>query len=305
MGLNFWCLLLVLLYFFWSSECDQETRNNDVKSNDNIISLPSENHQDPHHHHHHHGSHDDHDLDRSTIQAQSLFINLNDIKKGFTKPIYFPKMKKPHKSPPFQHEQQLLGAPNSVPFSLKQLPNLLRLFSVPQGSPQAKSMESTLQMCDDFNPIKGEIRKCVTSFDSMLDFVRGIFGLDGFGHGFTFLTTTFYNDSNTAIFQNYTVLDDLREIPIPKMVACHLMEFPYAVYGCHSMVGDRRLFKMSLRGERGDIVETIVVCHLDTSEWEPEHISFKALGFGPGMGPVCHFFPDQTNFVWIPSSISV
>ncbi|KAF4361356.1 hypothetical protein G4B88_005146 [Cannabis sativa] len=208
--------------------------------------------------------------------------------------------KKPHKSPPFQHEQQLLGAPNSVPFSLKQLPNLLRLFSVPQGSPQAKSMESTLQMCDDFNPIKGEIRKCVTSFDSMLDFVRGIFGLDGFGHGFTFLTTTFYNDSNTAIFQNYTVLDDLREIPIPKMVACHLMEFPYAVYGCHSMVGDRRLFKMSLRGERGDIVETIVVCHLDTSEWEPEHISFKALGFGPGMGPVCHFFPDQTNFMKKP-----
>ncbi|XP_062079936.1 BURP domain protein USPL1-like [Humulus lupulus] len=164
-------------------------------------------------------------------------------------------------------------------------------------------MEFTLQMCES-NPIKGETKMCATSFDSMLEFVRGMFGLDGLGHGFTHLTTTFYNDSNT-MYQNYTVLEDLREIPTPKMVACHLMEFPYAVYGCHSMAKDRKLFKVSLSGHMGDRVETIVVCHMDTSLWDSDHPSFKALGFGPGMGPVCHFFPDHTNFVWLPSSVQV
>ncbi|XP_062079949.1 BURP domain-containing protein BNM2A-like [Humulus lupulus] len=238
-------------------------------------------------------------LDRSTLQ-QSVFLNINDIKVGLTKPIYFPKKKKA--SPPFLG-RQILGDPNSILFSSEQLPNFLRLFSVPQGSPQAKAMEFTLQMCES-NPIKGETKMCATSFDSMLEFVRGMFGLDGLGHGFTHLTTTFYNDSNT-MYQNYTVLEDLREIPTPKMVACHLMEFPYAVYGCHSMAKDRKLFKVSLSGHMGDRVETIVVCHMDTSLWDSDHPSFKALGFGPGMGPVCHFFPDHTNFVWLPSSVQV
>ncbi|XP_062076727.1 BURP domain-containing protein 6-like [Humulus lupulus] len=292
MGWSSWCLFLVLLYlsWSWSSEC-QETNN---------IRLPSSK-EDHHHGHihvddHHHGpssphAHPDHSI-------PTIFININDLKVGLTKPIYFPKNKKP--SPPFLQRQ--LGPPNSDPLSIENLPNLLRLFSVPQGSPQAKTMESTLLMCVP-SPIEDEIRLCVTSFDSMAEFVRGVFGLAGLGHGFTFLTTLFDNGSNTR-YQNYTILEDLREIPIPKMVACHLMEFPYAVYGCHIMAKDRKLYKMSLSGQNGDRVETIVVCHLDTSEWEPEHPSFKVLGFGPGMGPVCHFFSEH-DFVWIPSSISV
>ncbi|XP_062079944.1 BURP domain-containing protein BNM2A-like [Humulus lupulus] len=304
MGLGSWCVFLVLLYFSWSSECHQETNGDQYSSDIRLPSASKEDHDDGHMHMH---NVDDHGpsssshthLDRSTLQ-QSVFLNINDIKVGLTKPIYFPKKKKA--SPPFLG-RQILGDPNSIPFSSEQLPNFLSLFSVPQGSPQAKAMESTLHICES-NPIKGETKMCATSFDSMLEFVRGMFGLDGLGHGFTHLTTTFYNDSNT-MYQNYTVLEDLREIPTPKMVACHLMEFPYAVYTCHSMAKDRKLFKMSLSGQMGDTVETIVVCHMDTSEWNSDHISFKALGFGPGMGPVCHFFPDQNNFVWLPSSIPI
>ena len=199
-----------------------------------------------------------HDLDRSTLQ-QSIFLNLNDLKVGLTKPIYFPKKTK--SSPPFLGTQ-ILGDPNSIPFSSDQLPNFLKLFSVPQGSPQAKSIELTLKFCES-NPIKGETRTCATSLDSMLEFVRGVLGLDESRHGFKFLTTTFCNESMT-MFQNYTVLDDLREVLTPKMVACHLMEFPYGVYVCHSME-NRKLFTISLRGQMGERVETIAVCHMDTS----------------------------------------
>ncbi|XP_062079928.1 BURP domain protein USPL1-like [Humulus lupulus] len=315
MGLASWCLLfLVFLYLFsWSSECDQETNGDRYSSNNIKRLIPSASKENHHHHHGHMHMHNVHDvddhgpswsshthLDRSIMQ-QSVFLNLNDLKVGLTKPIYFPKNRKP--SPPFLGIRQvLLGDPNSIPFSSEQLPNFLSLFSVPQGSPQAKAMEFTLKFCES-NPIEGETRMCATSFDSMLEFVRGILGLDGLGHGFKFLTTTIYNDSNT-MFQNYTVLDDLREIVTPKMVACHLMEFPYAVYVCHNMAMEyRKLFKVSLSVQMGDRVETIVVCHMDTSNWESDHPSFKALGFGPGMGPICHFFGDHTNFVWLPSYI--
>ncbi|PON33042.1 BURP domain containing protein, partial [Trema orientale] len=255
---------------------------------------------DDHHGHMHHVDHDDdaslHTHHDPTELRYSVFFNLEDLKVGLTKPIYFPKKK--HSSPLLPRQSAA-----SVPFSLKQLPNILKLFSLPQGSPEAKAAEFTLRMCES-KTVMGEIRICATSFESMLDFIRSIFGMENIGHGLTLLTTTFYNDSKT-FFQNYTVLEVPKEIPTPKMVACHLMEFPYAVYGCHTQMSDRKVYKISLRGEKGDKVVAIAVCHMDTSEWEPNHPSFKALGFGPGMAPVCHFFPDETNLLWLPSTVPV
>lgn len=159
-------------------------------------------------------------------------------------------------------------------------------------------------MCEG-NPIKGETKFCATSFESMLGLVRRVFGLESNGYALTLLTTTFYNDSETD-FQNYTILEEPREIPAPKMVACHLVEFPYAVYACHSQQShDRKVYKILLRGNEGDKVEAVAVCHLDTSEWNPNHLSFRALGFGPGDAPVCHFLPDDTNFIWLSSTTSI
>ncbi|XP_062077311.1 BURP domain protein USPL1-like isoform X2 [Humulus lupulus] len=327
MGLASWCLFLVLLYFSsWGGEC-RETKleeqwkwnnedYNDVKrSNYMYLRLPRElgregndddrrghghghGHMHMHMHVHGDGSSSSSDLELTELeQQQSIVFNLKDLKVGLTKAIYFPKKK--HTAPILPRH---LGD-YSVPFSSKELPNILRLFSIPQGSQTAKAMEATLQTCES-GGVDGETRICATSFESMLEFVRGIFGLDNFGHGLTHLTTTSYNDFSHAIFQNYTVLEDLEEITSPKMVACHVMEFPYAVYLCHSM-RDWKFFKMSLRGQKGDIVNAISICHMDTSQWDPHHVSFTVLGYGPGMGPVCHFFPDQTNFLWFPSTISI
>ncbi|MCI83693.1 BURP domain-containing protein, partial [Trifolium medium] len=44
-------------------------------------------------------------------------------------------------------------------------------------------------------------------------------------------------------------------------------------------------------GENGDMVEAMAVCHLDTSQWTPSHVSFQVLGVTPGSSSVCHFFP--------------
>ncbi|XP_062076726.1 BURP domain-containing protein BNM2A-like [Humulus lupulus] len=306
-------LVLIILYFSGRSEC-QET-NGEYSSN---IRLPSATKEDHHHHHHGHmhmhNVVDDEDhgspssssshthLDRPAVAQRSVYLNLNDIKVGLTKPVYFLNKKK--LSPAFLGRQTLLGNPESIPFSSEQLPNFLRLFSVPQGSPQAKAMKFTLDVCES-KPIEGETRMCATSFDSMIKFARGIFGSDGLGHGLTHLTTTLYNIDSNTIYQNYTILEDLIEISPPKMVACHLMEFPYSVYSCHSMALDSKLFKMSLRGQKVGRVESIVLCHMDTSQWDSDHPAFEELGFGPGMGPVCHFFPDHTNIVWLPSSIPI
>ncbi|KAM1121383.1 hypothetical protein FF1_003023 [Malus domestica] len=216
-----------------------------------------------------------HHMDHSLM----IFFTLKDLKLGKTMAIYFPKRnlsKSPHLLPRVEADL--------FPFSSKQLHYLLQVFSFSQDSPQAKAMEDTLRHCETA-PIKEEIKSCATSLESMLDFARSIFGLD-----------------NT--FRNYTILEEPKEVLAPKMMACHTMPYPYAVFYCHSQERLNKVYKVSLGGEDGDRVDAVAVCHLDTSQWSPNHASFQVLRIKPGPSPVCHFFPAD-NLVWVPTSTSV
>ena len=221
-------------------------------------------------------------LDPSVI----VFFTIKDLKLGKTLPIYFVRKH----LPPFLPKEKA----DSIPFSYSQLPYLLEFFSFSQGSPQAKAMENTLRECE-IKPIKGETKLCATSQESMLDFVHNTFGLESY-----FRVTTSYLTKSRALLQNYTILEVPKETPAPKMVACHTLPYPYAVFYCHSQLTENKVFKVLLQGENGDRVDALAVCHLDTSAWSRDHISFRVLGIEPGTSPVCHFFPAD-NLIWLPS----
>ncbi|XP_024027746.1 BURP domain-containing protein BNM2A [Morus notabilis] len=222
--------------------------------------------------------------------SQMIFFTLKDMKVGQNIPIYFPK-KDPSSSPHLLARYEA----SSIPFSLKELPNLLNFFCFSQDSPQAKAMESTLSLCE-IEPIKGETKFCATSLESMLDFVRGAFGLE---ESFSVVTTTFLTKSSTT-FQNYTIFDVPKEILALKMVACHTMQCTHAVYYCHYQESENKVYKISLGGENGDKVEAVAFCHMDTSHWSRDHVSFRVLRIEPGTFPVCHFFPAD-HLVWVPT----
>ncbi|EOX98055.1 Uncharacterized protein TCM_006908 isoform 1 [Theobroma cacao] len=242
-------------------------------------------------HAHQHAMFDNHVSSHMNHMDRSLmvFFILNDLKVGKSMPIYFPK-NDPSTSPHLLPREEA----DSIPFSLKELPYLLRFFSFLQDSPQAKAMEDTLRECET-KAIKGETKFCATSLESMLDFARSIFGLNSH---FKILTTAHLTKSST-LFQNYTILATPQETSAPKMVACHTMPYPYAVLYCHSQETQNKVFKVSLGGDNGDRAEAVAVCHMDTSQWTRNHVSFRVLGIEPGTPGVCHFFPAD-NFVLIP-----
>ncbi|XP_022762313.1 BURP domain-containing protein BNM2A-like [Durio zibethinus] len=280
---------------------------NEVQGRINVLRLPSmdydrqsEDDSSAHSmvHAHQHATVDDHDgeihahplshmehMDRSMM----VFFTLNDLKVGKSMPIYFPK-KDPSTSPHLLPREEA----DSIPFSLKQLPHLLQFFSFLQDSPQAKAMEDTLRQCET-KAIKGETKFCATSLESILDFARSIFGLNSY---FKILTTAHLTKSSIDL-QNYTIVETPQEISAPMMVACHTLPYPYAVLYCHSQETQNKVFKVSLGGENGDRVEAVAVCHMDTSQWGRNHVSFRVLGIEPGTPGVCHFFPAD-NFVLIP-----
>ncbi|KAI8027165.1 BURP domain protein USPL1 [Camellia lanceoleosa] len=150
---------------------------------------------------------------------------------------------------------------------------------------------------DEVKPIKGESKTCATSLESMLDLRRVMLGLES---EFKVVSTIHFTES-TTILQNYTILEDPLEISGPKMVACHTMPYPYAIFYCHYQESESKVFKVFLGGENGDRLEAVAVCHMDTSQWSPGHVSFRVLGIEPGSSPVCHFFPSD-NLLWIASS---
>ncbi|XP_047268897.1 BURP domain protein USPL1-like [Capsicum annuum] len=145
---------------------------------------------------------------------------------------------------------------DTIPFSLKELPNLLHCFSFSEYSPQAKAIKDVLRLCELEKPMKGETKYCATSAEEMLNFFQGIMGEKTQIKALSTIANFSVEHSITTV-QNYTILDVPQEVAAPKMVACHIAPCAYPIFYCHHTVGDeRKVFKVSLRNEaNGDRVE--------------------------------------------------
>ncbi|KAH0682156.1 hypothetical protein KY289_019908 [Solanum tuberosum] len=208
--------------------------------------------------------------------TQGIFFLMDDLKLGKTLTHSFPTMDLP---------SSLQMLPKKFPFSLK----------------EAKSMEETLRLCED-SPMKGETKYCATSIEAMRDFVQHILGENTQIEPLITMTTTSTDPLNHNRLQNYTILNDPEDVGATKMVACHTMR---SVYYCHHTISKSKVLKVSLRNDaNGYKIEAIAVCHLDTSDWNPSHLSFRVLGILPGTSPICHFFPSSNDLVWIPKSVA-
>lgn len=192
---------------------------------------------------------------------------------------------------------------DSIPFSLSQASTILQLFSVSPDSPKGKAVLDTLNSCE-LKSDQFATKICATSLESMFDFLRKSFGSTGDVDDLKYITTN-HPTLKTPILQNYTVLEPPREIQSGKKAGCHHMPYlNYAVYFCHyDSSTETKAFKLRLVGDSsGDEVDALVVCHMDTSGWSPNHVAFRMLGMKHG-NSVCHLF-RQGDIIWIQFSTS-
>ncbi|KAJ4981029.1 hypothetical protein NE237_031866 [Protea cynaroides] len=234
------------------------------------------------------------------LPAFKIFFRTDDLKFGRKMQLYFP-------NPPTSHFISREEA-DSIPFSLSKLSNILQIFSISRGSPEAEGIENTLRHCES-KPVAGETQFCPTSLESMLDFVKSFLGSSSSSTSssssvsFNVLSTKIYRSpSQVGILENYTIVEEPIEIWVRKQVGCHPLAFPYAVFYCHQ-TRDTTVYKLSMIGESsGEKVEAVAVCHRDTADWNPNLVAFQVLGIKPGTEPVCHIFP-LGNLLWISSNL--
>ncbi|CAL5212356.1 unnamed protein product [Lathyrus oleraceus] len=230
-------------------------------------------------------------MDR-TEAFKTGYFNMDDLYVGHVMTLQFPVQE----VSPYLSKKEA----DYIPLSKSQLPSVLQLFSIAEDSTQTKSMINTLEECEG-ETVTGETKICANSLESMLEFVDKIIGSDT---KHSILSTSKPTPTATPL-QKYTILEVSHEIHTPKWVACHPLPYPYAIYYCHYIATGTKVFKVTLVGdENGDKMEALGMCHLDTSEWNPDHIVFRQLGIKAGKNtPVCHFFPVN-HLLWVPEEPS-
>lgn len=180
----------------------------------------------------------------------------------------------------------------AIPFSSDKLSVALEMLNISQGSSAALSMKHTLQQCERPATSGEMIKYCPTSLESMIDYATSTLGTSGV----SVLETNVPCNLNS---QRYTITG----IPFQsksglKSAICHSLIYPYAVYYCHQ-IQQTTAARVSLKGDDGSTGEGPVVCHSDTSAWNPQHFAFKVLNVKPGGAPICHFLNGE-NVLWVP-----
>nr|XP_027084057.1 BURP domain protein RD22-like [Coffea arabica] len=160
-------------------------------------------------------------------------------------------------------------------------------------SVEADIIEETIAECEA-PAMKGEDKKCATSLESMVDFTTSKLGKD-------VLAVSSEAHKTDATFQNYGVVDVSKLNNNDKtIVSCHKQNYVYAVFYCRTTQNTDACM-VNLVGADGAKVKAVVVCHKDTSEWNPKHLAFQLLKVKPGTVPICHFLPED-HIVWVPKN---
>ncbi|XP_024534238.1 BURP domain-containing protein BNM2C-like [Selaginella moellendorffii] len=238
--------------------------------------------------HHHHDHHDRSAMESSTRDlAQRTFFQLKTLVGA--KNIQLPPPLRWDNSIPVSKFLHPLLEPVLASMNLSQLLSTMHFSS---QSPFAATSKDSLEMCSSHGGIKHEIKACHVSAKSILDQASStLHKLE-----LKYVANTLEFDPNEP-FQ----VVETRVVAADGSLACHPMTFPFAIFMCHtipnSLVLEVDLLRSSSKKTKPAMVKVPAVCHMDTSDFAPSHISFKILNTRPGEGEVCHWLPTS-HLVW-------
>ena len=110
--------------------------------------------------------------------------------------------------------------------------------------------------------IKGEEKYCATSLEKMIEFTTS-----RLGKKVKALSTDVEKESE---MQKYRILgsEKLGE----KVVVCHKQNYAYAVFYCHK-TNNVKAYTVFLVGNDETKAKAALICHTDTSSWNPKHLA--------------------------------
>ncbi|CAL5092536.1 unnamed protein product [Urochloa decumbens] len=225
-------------------------------------------------------------VERVKKAGTGLFFHEEQVRVGTTMTVSFSPAAVPAILP---H-----AAAAKVPFGNLTAGDLAAMFHIPPGSTMITQVGDTLRACQPAAPphshaAASERHACATSLE---DIVRAALRTLGTAAGGGVWVAASETPRGGLPLQPYAV-DKVTPLDGDRHVACHDEPYPYAVFRCHKIgLSMTRAYLISLRGlHGGPKVAMAVICHLDTSGWNPAYPAFEMMGTKPGESSVCHFMP--------------
>ncbi|XVF70574.1 hypothetical protein PTKIN_Ptkin11bG0172900 [Pterospermum kingtungense] len=179
-----------------------------------------------------------------------------------------------------------------IPFSYENLPDILSYFSFKENSSEAETMKATIKSCEK-SPLYGEEKYCSRTLEFFEDAA-----VAKLGNNIQLLSTD-YIQTNEGEF---TMGEGIERFE-GKNIVCHKISYPHAVFYCHAF-HNTVVYKIPLVGKDGTTINSVAVCHQDTSTWNPGYLAFKMVNAKPGV-PICHLLRRDglcLSVVWVANS---
>ncbi|KAL6596611.1 hypothetical protein ACP70R_047254 [Stipagrostis hirtigluma subsp. patula] len=192
---------------------------------------------------------------------------------------------------------------DTIPFCTERYADIVEMFAPAWALSPAttKEIRWTLDICEHPRPLPGEKAGCATSLEALVEIPAALLG--------TCAVRAFSGDmpvdpDDAPARRGRHAITAVRKLSeSPEVLTCHDLVYPYAVFYCHTahLV---ETYAVTLVAEEEDgapaPMEVLAVCHLDTSEWDPENPFFVAHNLKPGDVAVCHFLP-KLSIIWVPT----
>lgn len=194
----------------------------------------------------------------------------------------------------------LLGA-----ISEGNLPNLLKLFHIRMDSIMATGMHSTVKIVQHgiHSLLPGEARTIITSIEDIADLLSNLLSksnskLTSFE---TLPTSTSFPKEDEDMYKGLfkVVKADMKSDVNSQYLSCHSPIFPCRLEICH-YVPETRIYQVTLESIaiKMKTIQTVAICHTDTSHWDPNHVSFQVLDAYPGGDTLCHWV-ESDGFTFV------
>jgi hypothetical protein len=227
-------------------------------------------------------------VERVKKAGTGLFFHEEQVRVGTTMTVSFSPAAVPAILP---HD-----VAEKVPFGDLTAEDVAARFAIAPGSNMAAQVVDTLRACQappshshSHSHAGGERHACAASLEDMVRAAMRTLGTAAAGR--VWVAASGIPRAGLPL-QPYAV-----EAVVPLTgdhhVACHDEPYPYAVFRCHKIgLSMTKAYAVTLRGLRGGPkVAMAVICHLDTSDWNPAYPAFEMLHTKPGESSVCHFMP--------------
>ncbi|CAM0153230.1 unnamed protein product [Urochloa decumbens] len=200
---------------------------------------------------------------------------------------------------------------NSVPMSTKNFTEIVMTFA-PVSLAMARDIWSTLSSCEHPREVASEQKACTMSVQSMHGFAASALGTSELRAFSTSLDVPEEGIGSPSNMYRVAAVHAVTAKAAANTVTCHSMSFPATLFYCHA-VNPTRIYEVTLQREKEDsdvtvsktpaVVRALVVCHVNTSAFDPTLMYWVKLGRKPGEASVCHFL-TRGDILWAPASVA-